>query len=128
MSTEDDTPNFFDSALDSTLDFEENGDPPPDEDLNPALVRAAFDTKSDKVGELATGTRVHVLETRSTPDGAVRACGRPLLCLSRSRRKRRAAAALLSQSHRLWRCGRLQCLGEPEGESGRSLAIARRLQ
>ena len=39
----------------------------------PPLVRAAFETSSDKVGELAAGTRIHVLEVRDQPDGSKRA-------------------------------------------------------
>ena len=40
----------------------------------PPLVRIAADTTSEKVGELATGTRVHALERRFMPDGSQRAC------------------------------------------------------
>ena len=40
----------------------------------PTLIRSAFELNSDKVGELPPGTRVHVVETRSTADGARRAC------------------------------------------------------
>lgn len=40
----------------------------------PPLVRSAAETTSEKVGELAIGTRVHVIETRTMPDGSKRAC------------------------------------------------------
>lgn len=40
----------------------------------PPLVRQACELDSEKVGELAIGTVVHVLETRDMPDGAKRAC------------------------------------------------------
>jgi hypothetical protein len=38
----------------------------------PLLVRADFETKSGKLGEIAPGTLVFVLETRDTPDGSRR--------------------------------------------------------
>ena len=38
----------------------------------PLLVRSAFDTKSGKLGEIAPGTLVFVLETRETADGSRR--------------------------------------------------------
>ena len=38
----------------------------------PLLVRGDFDLQSGKVGELAPGTKVHILETRPLPDGGKR--------------------------------------------------------
>ena len=40
----------------------------------PPVVRAGAELTSDKVGELPTGARFHVIETRDMPDGAKRAC------------------------------------------------------
>ena len=36
------------------------------------LVRSEFDTKSAKLGEIAVGTLVFVLETKETADGSIR--------------------------------------------------------
>ena len=40
----------------------------------PPLVRSGCELHSDKVGELAAGARVHVLERRTLADGTQRAC------------------------------------------------------
>ena len=42
--------------------------------VRPPLVRKAFAMSSDSLGTLPVGTRLHVIESRRTTDGAQRVC------------------------------------------------------